>query len=115
MSDSDSDGACWGEVHNLLDSVEDETAPDGDLFRRAIADSELQHVSEADHLRLAEMLHEAAMGWLAPTLTEYELDDVNKLHALFTGPDADQTLTQLGCPPSLLPAADTPGCIDAGF
>jgi len=104
-------------VHDLLDSVEDEMAPDGDLFRQAIADSELQHVSEADHLRLAEMLHEAAMGWLAPTLTEYELDDVNKLHALFAGPDADQTLTQLGCSESdiqrlRVAVEDTPRLLD---
>merc|ERR1711865_430326 len=97
-SDSDSDGACWGEVSDLLDvCATTEATPDGELFRHAVAASQIEHVSEADHQRLAEMLHEAGVGWLAATLAEYELDNVNKLHSLFAGPAAADTLMQLGC------------------
>ena len=98
MSDSDSDGACWGEVLDLLDECSpDETVVDGELFRTAVEQSQLQHSTDTKHHQLAALLHEVSMDWLTPTLTEYELDDLGKLHSLFAGPAAAATLTQLGC------------------
>ena len=102
MSSSDSessDGACWGEVLDLLDVCAPSTDPaadDGALFREALAAADIALVAEAEELQLAELLHEEAMGWLGPTLTEYELGGLPQLRRLFESDTAATTLAQLG-------------------
>ena len=41
-------------------------------------------------------MDEDGLGWMLPTLEEYELGDINKLRAMFEKPNAAQTLSELG-------------------